>query len=185
MSQVNATNSLSQIMADIDLGPTGSVQFMFAKLQLAQSQICKNEAESYMKQIETIQEEQTETAKMIELARDLQQKGKAGEGVGKESISGTTTAGKDCYPMPQELVDYMDKRGLSYPNSDNDYILGEEEWDYTLKSLTNYQEQIGTKTQTLMVYLQDFIGQYNSYLQGANTQVANANQTLTNIARGQ
>ena len=39
MSQVNATDSLSQIMADIDLGPTGSVQFMFAKLQLAQSEI--------------------------------------------------------------------------------------------------------------------------------------------------
>ena len=35
-----------------------------------------------------------------------------------------------------------------------------------------------------MVYLQDFIGQYNSYLQGSNTQIANANQTLTNIARG-
>ena len=31
MSQVNAANSLSQIMADIDLGPTGSIQFLFAK----------------------------------------------------------------------------------------------------------------------------------------------------------
>jgi hypothetical protein len=39
MSQVNATNSLSQIMADIDLGPSGSDQFQFAKLQLAQSEI--------------------------------------------------------------------------------------------------------------------------------------------------
>ena len=57
--------------------------------------------------------------------------------------------------------------------------------DYNLKSLTNYQEQIGNKTQTLMVYLQDFIGQYNSYLQGANTQISNANQTLTSLARGQ
>ena len=60
-----------------------------------------------------------------------------------------------------------------------------DEWDYALKSLTNYQEQVGNKTQTLMVYLQDFIGQYNSYLQGANTQISNANQTLTNLARGQ
>ena len=49
----------------------------------------------------------------------------------------------------------------------------------------NYQEQIGSKTQTLMVYLQDFIGQYNSFLQGANTAISNANQVLTNIARGQ
>ena len=34
-----------------------------------------------------------------------------------------------------------------------------------------------------MVYLQDFIGQYNSYLQGANTQISNTNQTLTSLAR--
>ncbi|WP_239446638.1 hypothetical protein [Mailhella massiliensis] len=87
--------------------------------------------------------------------------------------------------MSQELVDFMSERGLSFPNDDKDYILGKDEWDYALKSLTNYQETVGNKTQTLMVYLQDFIGQYNSYLQGANTQIANANQTLTNLARGQ
>ena len=87
--------------------------------------------------------------------------------------------------MSQELVDFMNERGLSFPNSDKDYILGKDEWDHALKSLTNYQETVGNKTQTLMVYLQDFIGQYNSYLQGANTQISNANQTLTNLARGQ
>ena len=76
MSQVNAANSLSQIMADIDLGPTGSIQFLFAKLQMAQSQICKSQAESYMKQIETIQEEQKACAEMIEIARQLQQAAK-------------------------------------------------------------------------------------------------------------
>lgn len=53
----------------------------------------------------------------------------------------------------------------------------------TILSPTNYQEQIGSKTQTLMVYLQDFIGQYNSFLQGANTAISNANQVLTSIAR--
>ena len=46
--------SLTEIMNDIDLGPTSGVQMMFAKLQLAQSQLCKNQAESYMKQIEDI-----------------------------------------------------------------------------------------------------------------------------------
>ena len=42
-----------------------------------------------------------------------------------------------------------------------------------------------TNTQQEMVYVQDYMGQYNSYLQGANTQIANSNQTLTNLARGQ
>ena len=57
MTEINTDYSLSGIMADIDLGPTGSVQMMFAKLQLAQSQICKNQAEDYMSQIEEIQDE--------------------------------------------------------------------------------------------------------------------------------
>ena len=185
MSQVNVPDDLSSIMDAIDLGPTGSVQMMFAKLQLAQSEICKAQATDYMKQIEEIQNEQKECAEMIEQARNCQQMGSDGKGVGKVSISGTKTTGKDCYPMSQELVDFMNKRGLSFPNNDKDYILGKDEWDYALKSLTNYQETVGNKTQTLMVYLQDFIGQYNSYLQGANTQISNANQTLTNLARGQ
>jgi len=170
MSQINATNSLSQIMADIDLGPTGSVQMMFAKLQLAQSEICKNQATDYMKQIEDIQAEQKECAEMIELARELQSKAKSGD---------------TCTDMPPEMVAYFEKHGLSTERTGGDDSHNADEWDYNLKSLTNYQEQIGTKTQTLMVYLQDFIGQYNSYLQGANTQIANANQTLTSLARGQ
>ena len=68
MSQVNSTSSLSSIMNLIDLGPTGSVQMMFAKLQLAQSEICKSQATDYMKQIEEIQNEQKECAEMIERA---------------------------------------------------------------------------------------------------------------------
>ena len=170
MSQVNSTSSLSSIMDTIDLGPTGSVQMMFAKLQLAQSEICKSQAESYMKQIEEIQDEQELCAEMIEQARKLQNDAK--------------TSGK-CTTMPAEMVDFFNDRGLSFDTDGNDNAHSADQWDYNLKSLTNYQETVGNKTQTLMVYLQDFIGQYNSYLQGANTQIANANQTLTNLARGQ
>ena len=169
MSQVTSTTSLSEIMQSIDLGPTGSVQMMFAKLQLAQSQICKNQAESYMQQIEDIQSEQKKCAEMIAKARELQNQAKTDD---------------KCTTMPKEMRGYYKEHGLSWDTAGDDYKHTADEWDYNLKSLTNYQEQIGNKTQTLMVYLQDFIGQYNSYLQGANTQIANANQTLTNLARG-
>ena len=177
MSQVSSTSNLSSIMDTIDLGPTGSVQMMFAKLQLAQSEICKAQAEDYMKQIEDIQNEQEECAKMVEMARKLQNDAKTGKG--------DCPWDKKASMMPQEMADYFEKHGLSYDTTGNDLANNSDEWDYNLKSLTNYQETIGNKTQTLMVYLQDFIGQYNSYLQGANTQISNANQTLTNLARGQ
>ncbi len=167
---VTGTQSLSQIMADIDLGPAGGIQMMFAKLQMAQSQICKNQANDYMKQIQDIQTEQKACASMIERARALQNDAK--------------TSGK-ATTMPDDMKKFFSDRGLSADKTGNDSKHNKDEWDYNLKSLTNYQEQIGSKTQTLMVYLQDFIGQYNSFLQGANTAISNANQVLTNIARGQ
>ena len=170
MSQINGPSDLSSIMDAIDLGPTGSVQMMFAKLQLAQSEICKAQATDYMKQIEEIQEEQELCAEMIEQARKLQNDAKT---------KNTATE------MPAEMIEFFNSRGLSFDLTGTYETHNADEWDYNIKSLTNYQETVGNKTQTLMVYLQDFIGQYNSYLQGANTQISNANQTLTSLARGQ
>ena len=179
---VESTNServqsMSEVLSTIDLGPTGSVQFRFAKLQMAQAELCKQQADGYMDKIEQIQADQEEVAKMISMARDLQQKAKDGQGDcswdDKASI------------MPQEMIDYFNKHGLTYDKTGNDAVHNEDEWDIAIKSLTNHQETIGTETQTLMVYLQDFIGQYNSYTQGASSQISSATQTLTNIARGQ
>ena len=171
MSQVNSATSLSQIMADIDLGPTGSIQFLFAKLQMAQSQICKSQAESYMNQIELIQEEQELCAKMIEEARKQQNEAKAG-------------GEKHATAMSPEMQKFFNDRGLSFDLTGGYDTHNADEWDYNIKSLTNYQEQIGNKTQTLMIYLQDFIGQYNSYQEGAMSAISSANQTLRSIAKG-
>jgi hypothetical protein len=34
-----------------------------------------------------------------------------------------------------------------------------------------------------MVFVQDFMGQYNSYLQGANSVIQQSNQTLAELAK--
>ena len=169
VTNTSGTTSLSEVLNDINLGPTDSIQFMFAKLQLAQSQICKNSAETYMKQIEDIQQEQSEVAEMISQARKLQNEAKTND---------------KCTEMPQQMADWMTARGLSYDTTGDDLAHSYDEWTYNIESLTNYQESISNKTQTLMVYLQDFISQYNSYLQGASSAVSNASQVLTAVATG-
>ena len=175
MSQVeNTTTRVTELMDMIDLGPSQSIQFLFAKLQMAQSQICKERAETYMSMIEDIQAEQKLTAKMIEDARELQN-----EATEKGADSAKVTE------MSPEMIKFFNDRGLPIENTGNDYKHYKEEWDYCLKSLTNYQEQIGNNTQTLMIYLQDFIGQYNSYQEGAMSAISSATQTLRSIARGQ
>ena len=168
--------SISEIMSTIDLGPTDSIQFMFAKLQLAQAQICKNAATDYMNQIESVQQEQKEVAEMISKARELQNNANNG--------TGDCSWDKKASMMPQEMADWMDKHGLDYDKTGNDLANNEDEWTYAIQSLTNYQESISNKTQTLMVYLQDFISQYNSYVQGANSAISQAAQVTTAVATG-
>ena len=165
----SGTTPLSEILSQIDLGPTDSIQFQFAKLQLAQAQICKNSARDYMEQIENIQKEQSEVAKMISDARKLQEQAKNE---------------KKCTTMPDDMVKFFEDRGLSYDTKGNDKSHDSDQWTYNIESLTNYQESISNQTQTLMVYLQDFISQYNSYLQGANSAISNASQVLTAVATG-
>lgn len=146
-----------------DLG-SGSVQLMFAKLQLRQSSLSKERAVDYMNKIKGIQELQKECAEWISKARALKQQ--AGD--------------KGDVTMPPEMKAFFEKHGLVAGKGGK-----KDDWTESITSLTNFQESIGNETQTHMVYLQDFIGQYNSFLQGANSAIATANQVMTNIARGQ
>lgn len=167
---VGSASSLSDLMSQIDVGPSGNAQLIFAQLQLAQAEICKSQAESYMAQIESIQLEQEECAEMIGRARELQNEAKT---------KGATTA------MPDDMLAYFSAHGLSLPDKANASAYSPDNWDVALKSLTDYQESLGNKTQTQMTFLQDFIGQYNSYLQSANAQVKTAGQSLSSISLGQ
>ena len=90
-----------------------------------------------------------------------------------------------CTTMPDNIVKFMDKNGLAYDKTGNDTLHNKDEWDVAIQSLQAYQEHIGTDIQTLMVYVQDFMGQYNSYTQGANSAIQSGMQTLTAVARGQ
>ncbi|MCF0253492.1 MAG: hypothetical protein HUK26_04070 [Duodenibacillus sp.] len=163
-------SSLSQLLNDIDMGPCDSIQFAYAKLQLAQSMLCKNKAESKLKEIEEKQAEQQKVAKMISDARKLQNQAETS---------------KKCTTMPAEMVQYFKDHDLAYDKDGNDNNHSKDQWAYNIQSLTNYQESLSNGTQTDMVLLQDFISQYNSYLQGASSQVSQAGQTLTALARGQ
>ena len=87
--------------------------------------------------------------------------------------------------MPDDIVSFMNKNNLAYDKTGNDNLHNGDEWDVAIQSLQSYQENIGTDIQTLMVYVQDFMGQYNSYTQGANSAIQSGMQTLTSVARGQ
>ena len=162
------------------LGSCMSVNFIFAKLQMELAASAKDSALGYIKQVESAQAEQKEVADMLQKCRELQNQAKE---------SG------ECTEMPAEIREYMDKNELTYDyttsgvsNPDRktaDSWHNKDEWDVAIQSLQAHQETIGTDIQTLMVYVQDFMGQYNSYTQGANSAIQSGMQTLTSVARGQ
>lgn len=156
----SGTTALSEVLKDIDLGSTDNIQFLFAKLQLAQAQLCKDSANSYIQQIEGLQAELTLTVDTLEKMRQLQADG--------------------ATEMPDDVLIYMRDRGLAYYEPDS-YVY----WSYNIESVTTYQDSLTSQTQTMMVYLQDFISQYNSYLLGANNAVNSASETLTALAAAQ
>lgn len=153
----SGTTSMSEVFNDIDFNSDNSMQLMFAKLQLAQAQLCKDSANSCMQQLQGLQEEQTLTADTLEKMRQLQAEG--------------------ATEMPEDMLSFMRDRGLPYCEP-KDFDC----WAYNIESLTVYQDGLASQTQSLMVNLQDFIGQYNSYLQGASSSVNSASDTLAAIA---
>ncbi len=83
--------------------------------------------------------------------------------------------------LSPEIEQYMKDNGLAMPT---DYAnLTEEDIEMIMESLTAHVELLGSNTQQLMVLINDSLGQYNSYLQGANSSISQANQTLQTLAR--
>ena len=192
------------------LGPTSSLQLMFAKLQLELAETAKAQAMDKMDAIAEAQDEQKLVSKLLNEARDKKantteaaesstvtyknvakrdENGKImrdGNGeIIREDRTETIEKGKKWSAMSQEMVDYVDEHDLAMDNTLNDHLQREEQWDVLITSLESRLEELGTNTQQEMVYIQDYMGQYNSYLQGANTQISNSNQTLTSLAKGQ
>ena len=194
MSQVNFTSTSSVSFGE--LGPTTSLQLMFAKLQLELAGTAKSQAMEKMDAISQAQDEQKLVSQLLNEARQSQADAKAGVN-SKQSYTytftredgstytKTETSTDNAIPMSQAMVDYMDAHGLAYDKSNGDHLQLADEWDVAITSLESRLEELGTNTQQEMVYIQDYMGQYNSYLQGANTKIANSNQTITSLARGQ
>lgn len=153
-----------------ELGPYSSLQEILAKLQLELAETAKQQAENMLKQIEELNDKQKQVADFIAKARECQNKAKNDD---------------RATEMPADMAEFMKANGLSYDITGNDLLMNKDEWDYNLKSLTNYQEQLDGEMQRLMVSVQDFMGQYNAYLQEANSAISNSNQMPIELARGQ
>lgn len=154
-----------------DLGPTHSLQILYAKMQLELSNNAKKQAQEMMNQVAALQEEQKQVSNFLNTARQLQNESKENQDLTSR--------------MPDDMYAYINENNLGYDKSSDDMLLTAEKWDTVIVLLENRLMELGTETQQKMVYIQNLMGQYNSYLQGTNTQTSNSSQVLTSLARGQ
>lgn len=163
----SSLSTLKSVTEAIDLGPTGSLQFQFAKLQLALAEMSKSGAMDYIAQIQKSQNEQKKISDMLQEARQLQTNAKDGKAT----------------KMPSDMQTYMDENRIAYDKTGEDNEHNKDEWNVAIQSLQAELDKVGSNTQQLMVFVQDYMGQYNSYLTGANSVIQQANQTLTELAK--
>ncbi len=245
---INGDTSIREISNSLDLGPTGSLQFQFAKLQLSMAELSKKGALDYMDQIQNSQNEQKKVADMLQTVRQAQADAKdtkSGKDVTlsaeilkyakdnglamPDSVAGLPTIDKAREVMARsdaQTKAAMEGQGDS-PTSKNRFIMSAEDQKFfadngivcmagkngecpfisgvnnghrlknfidknkptaddfgvLVQSLQSHQDRIGSNTQQLMVFVQDYMGQYNSYLQGSNSAIQQANQTLTELVK--
>ena len=205
-TRLSGTSSVGTI--DVNNLGGSSLQLMFAKLQLSLAESSKSSAMEYIKDIQKTQEEQKEVAAMLQEARQQQANAKSGIGAapgdkeasmmsqemqdymdahdlaydkeGKETVTVTTDDGS--LSSAQRAI--LKATGSVTVETDRpDRRHNKDEWEVAIASLQARMDALGTDTQQKMVYVQDFMGQYNSYLQGANSVIQQSNQTLSALAK--
>ncbi|MDR1111014.1 MAG: USH1C-binding protein 1 [Deltaproteobacteria bacterium] len=177
MATATANVSFKEMVNNVDMGPgAGSIQFQFAKMQLLLAEMNKSKAMAVMDEISASQDKAKEIAGLIESARGQQ----------KDNIptGNATVTSAYTYRFCKPIKDFCDANGIRYPSTGSPST-AQTDWDYVITSLSNLQETVGVDTSQKMVFLQDYMGQYNSYLTGSSSTVQQGIQTLQTIARGQ
>lgn len=122
-----------------------SIQMLFAQLQLQLAQQNKQQATDRLNAIQAAQEQSRQVSEYINTARQLYSDAKNG----------------NFKPVPEDMLQFLESNSLYIPN--NVTTPDVKEWDAIIQSLENFQERVGSDMQQEMVYIQDFMGQYNQY----------------------
>ena len=166
-TQVAATNTTGPVTAG-----NKSIQMLFAELQMQIAQDRKADAVGIIDQIKN---SQAKSKRYAELIKNLR-----GAYTGTEDKSGKN---KDRMNAVKKYKDEFVALGGSANYFSGDK-LSPTQLDKMVNDMQTLQDTVGSDIQQKMIYVQDYIGQYNSYMQGANSAINTANQTLTAIARG-
>lgn len=122
-----------------------SIQMLFAQLQLQLAQQNKQQATDRLNAIQAAQEQSRQVSEYINTARQLKASAKDG----------------DAKPVPEDMLQFLKTNSLYIPS--NVSTPGGDEWDAIIWSLEAFREGLDSDMQQQMVFIQDFMGQYNQF----------------------
>lgn len=122
-----------------------SIQMLFAQLQLQLAQSSKEQAANQLDAIRAAQEQSAQITDYIYTARELQ----------------SSARNNDIKPVPQDMLQFLQSNSLYIPSNPNGPTVSD--WDAIIQSLENFQGTVDSNMQMQMVYIQDYMEQYNQY----------------------
>lgn len=190
------TNRTAETVSSFDssLATHGtSVQYKFAMLQAELAKENKVGAEELIEQIESSQEFTKDCSEVANAMRDLSLKDESLltnlptslEAVQAELENTDPNANAERYAVLQDLeVIYSNPNVLEEANVTMSSTLTSDSLKNMISSVEASQESASSAIQQQMLLAQDYIGQYNSYTQGASSAISSAAETLKTVARG-
>lgn len=140
-----------------------SIQQQFAQLQLEASKLAEQKAAETIQQIRQIQQKQQDANNAYIRLHDLQSKQKLGQDA----------------TLPDDLRAFLDENNLPYGEADApDYATA-------ISAVSDYIDSLANGSETQMVYIQDYMAQYNQYLQSSTETMQSASDMLSSLSNNQ
>ena len=140
-----------------------SIQQQFAQLQLEASKLAQQQAAEKIQQIQQTQQKQKDIADALSRLYDLQNKQQLNQNA----------------PLPDDLRAYLDENNISYGDA------ASPDYATAISSAHDYMESLSTSTEAQMVFIQDYMSQYNQYLQSSTETMQSASDMLSSLSSNQ
>jgi hypothetical protein len=139
---------------------------MFAALQQQAAADKKAEADTLIAEIEAENAIIKEAREHLAKARQIQGQAKTDNTYKSET---------------SEMTAFRERYGIAFNTEGGDTSHWQDQWDLNIKNLENFIETRGMNTQTMMVRLEDLMGKFNSWTEGASQAVKEGGQITRSL----
>ncbi len=153
----------------IDVTTNPILQFVAMQLRLADEQ--RADAVAQMDYVNAVKKEQELTLKMLNTFQSRYE---------------TAVAEHKGVVMTAEEIQWCNDRGIELPwnpPATEDFRFGIDDWATVVQNTQTYLDGLGADTQSVMVVIQDALGQYNAYTQGAGANIHSCVELLSATAK--